>query len=170
MIATIFGKHLLYLSLIFMAVPLASRILINRINRRAGIAAVPIDVPYLLQAIVLGFLFALAAEGGFEFMRSWGMRENIARLISLGLVGGMYGWFFGIQEYVHTYAAIFLGIAGGLCTAALYILLPFDPMTQAVFAAVLTVLPLLSIDFPEGPIGRTLRAGMGVLPIKGYLR
>jgi len=166
----IFGKHLVYLSVIFMLVPLAARMLINRINRRAGIAAVPIDVPFLAQTICLGFLFALAAEGGFEFMRSWGMKENIARLISLGLVGGMYGWFFGLQEYVHQLAAIFLGTAGGLCTAALYILLPFDPITQAVFVAALTVLPLLSIDFPEGPIGRTLRAGMGILPIKGYLR
>lgn len=168
----IFFKHVWYLAVMYAAVLLAARLLINRVNRRAGIAAVPIDAPFLLQTGFLSLLFPLAAQGGFDFLRSLGVVESISRLVSLGLVGALYGWFFGLQTYVHRFASIALGIAGGLCTAALYLLIPTDPFffAQAIFAAAMLVLPLLAIDFPEGPIGRTLRAGMSILPIRGYLR
>ncbi len=168
----IFFKHVWYLALMYGAVLIGARLLINRINRRAGMAAVPIDLAFLVQVIGLSLVFPMAAQGGFDFLRSMGVVDNIARLVSLGVVGGLYGWFFGLQEYVHQYPSIALGIAGGLCTAALYLIIPTDPFffAQALFASVMLVLPLLSIDFPEGPIARTLRAGLSILPLNGYLR
>lgn len=168
----IFLKHLWYLSLMYAAVLLAARLLVNRINRRAGIAPVPIDLPFLFQVVGVSILFPLAAQGGFDFLRSVSWPEHLARATSLGLVGLLYGWFFGLQAYVHRFASMSLGVAGGLCTAALYLLIPSDPFffAQAIFAAMMLVLPLLAIEFPEGPIGRTLRAGMALLPIRGYLR
>ncbi len=166
----IFLKHSILLTLLYICLPLLARLLINRINRRAGYANVPIDAPFLIQCICLGIIFPLATNGGWEFLTSMGMQAQPARYISLGLVGAFYGWFYALQDYVYTWPAILLAIAGGLVTAFLYTLLPFNMITLAVFAMTLTVLPLLALEFPQGPIGRIIRAGQSLLPIRGVVR
>lgn len=165
-----FVKHSILLTALFILLPIFARLLINRTNRRAGTAAVPIDLPFLFQAVLLGILFPIAADGGFVLFSQIGIPGEVPRYLSLGLVGTLYGWFFGLQPYVYTVPAIMLGFGGGLLTALLYTLLPFNLLTLALFAAVLTVLPLLAIEFPEGPVGRIIQAGQSLLPIRGYLR
>jgi hypothetical protein len=166
----IFLKHSILLTLLFICLPLVARLLINSINRRAGYANVPIDVPFLLQCLFLGIVFPLAANGGWEFFTDMGMRSQVARYVSLGLVGAMYGWFYALQDYVYKWPAIMLGLGGGLLTAFLYTIVPVNILTLALFAMTLTVFPLLALEFPQGPIGRIIRAGQSLLPIRGVVR
>ncbi|MFM9871978.1 MAG: hypothetical protein ACKVQS_00770 [Fimbriimonadaceae bacterium] len=166
----IFLKHSILLTVLFVCLPLLARILINRINRRVGFANVPIDIPFLIQCLCLGIVFPLAANGGWAFFTSMGMQGQVARYVSLGLIGGMYGWFYALQDYVYNWPAILLGLGGGILTAFLYTVIPFNILTLALFATTLTVLPLLALEFPQGPIGRIIRAGQSLLPIRGVLR
>jgi len=166
----IFLKHSILLTLLYIFLPLLARLLINRINRRAGYANVPIDLPFLIQCVCLGIIFPLAANGGWEFFTSVGMPAQAARYLSLGLVGGFYGWFYALQDYVYNWPALILGVAGGLLTAFLYTVIPFNIVTLAVFAMTLTILPLLALEFPQGPIGRIIRAGQSLLPVRGVVR
>lgn len=165
-----FLKHFILLAALFISLPLLGRLFINRINRRAGVAAVPIDLPFLLQTVALGILFPIAADGGFVVFSQLNLPGQVPRFLSLGLIGLLYGWFFGLQPYVYTWPSIILGLIGGLLTAFLYTVLPFNLITLALFAATFTILPLLAMEFPEGPVGRILQAGSTLLPIRGYLR
>lgn len=166
----IFLKHSILLTVLFVCLPVLARLLINRINRRAGYANVPIDIPFLLQTICFGIIFPLAANGGWELFTSMGLQSQAARYLSLGLVGTLYGWFYALQDYVYKWPALLLGLGGGLLTAFLYTLIPFNILTLAIFATTLTVLPLLALEFPQGPIGRIIRAGQSLLPIRGVVR
>lgn len=165
-----FLKHSILLTVLFICLPLLTRVLINRVNRRVGMAGVPIDLPFLLQCIGLGIIFPLAANGGWEIFTAIGMPGQAARYLSLGLIGGFYGWFFALQDYVYPWPAAFLGVGGGLLTAFLYTVVPFNSVTLALFAMTLTVLPILAVEFPQGPIGRIIQAGQSLLPLRGYLR
>lgn len=163
-------KHSILLTLLFILLPVLARVVINRVNRRVGVAEVPIDWMFLLQCLGLGIVFPLAANGTWELLTKFNMAAMPARYVSLGLVGGLYGWFMGLQDYVYKWPAIVLGIGGGLLTAFLYGVLAFNTLTLAVFAMTLTVLPLLAIEFPQGPIGRIIQAGQSLVPLRGYLR
>lgn len=165
-----FVKHSILLTVLFICLPLLTRLLINRVNRRVGIASVPIDLPFLIQCVGLGIVFPLAANGAWELFTSIGLSGQIARYLSLGLIGGFYGWFYALQDYVYAWPAFFLGLGGGLITALLYSLVPFNALTLALFAMTLTVLPILAVEFPQGPIGRIIQAGQSLLPLRGYLR
>ena len=165
-----FIKHSVLLTLLFIALPLLGRLLINRVNRRVGMAPVPIDLPFLMQCVGLGIVFPLAANGAWEILTMTGASSQLARFLSLGLIGALYGWFFGLQDYVYLWPAIVLGSIGGVLTALLYSLIAFNALSLALFAMTFTILPLLAIEFPQGPIGRILQAGQSLLPLRGYLR
>lgn len=165
-----FFKHSILLTVLFAALPLLARMVVNRVNRRVGVAQIPIDWVFLLQCVGLGIVFPLAANGCWEILTKFNMISAVARYVSLGLVGLLYGWFIGLQDYIYKWPAIALGLAGGLLTALLYSVLPYNLLTLAVFAMSLTVFPLLAIEFPQGPIGRIIRAGQSLVPLRGYLR
>lgn len=165
-----FVKHSILLTILFIALPLLTRILINRINRRAGLAGVPIDLPFLIQTVGLGIIFPLAANGTWELLTMTPINPVVARYISLAVVGGLYGSFYALQSYVYRWPAVILGIVGGLLAALLYSVLPFTSLTLALCAMALTVLPVLAVEFPLGPLGRIIQAGQTLLPLRGYLR
>ena len=166
----IFVKHFVFLAVLFAAIPLVARMTANRVQRIAGVAAVPIDLAFLAQTVLLGVLFPLAAQGGFQFLVSTGLAPLWARVIALGAVSLSYGVFLSLQEYVHGWWAVVLAVVGGVGTALLYGVLPFNEVTQALLAVTLTALPILAVEVPGGPLPRTIFSGRVVLPIRGYLR
>lgn len=166
----IFVKHFVFLAILFAFIPVLARLAANRVQRIAGVASVPIDWAFVAQTALLGILFPLAAQGGFQFLASVGVPLLWARVVALGLVGLGYGVFLSLQEYVHGFWAISLALVGGVGTALLYGVLPYNEATQALLAVTLTALPMLALEVPGGPIPRTLFSGRVVLPIRGYLR
>lgn len=165
-----FTKHFVLLFAFFALMPLAARLLANRAGRVAGQAPVFIDVPFLVQTVLVGAGLALAAQGGFSLAVSLGMSEVAARFTALGLVGLLYGAFFALQDYVYSGWALALGLLGGLATAGLHPFLPINTVTATLLVVLLTVLPVLAVEVPGGPIRRVLEAGQGLLPVRGYLR
>lgn len=166
----IFTKHLVYLAALFALLPVIARLAANRAGRIAGQAPVPIDLAFLIQTVGLGILFALASQGGWELLVQFNVDPQIARYVSLGIVGLLYGAFIGLQDYVYGGWAVFLGLAGGLLTAFLYSVLPFGFATQALLGLTMTALPILAIEIPGAPISRIIRAGQALLPVRGYIR
>ncbi len=166
----IFFKHFVLLALLYTAVPLLARAFGNRAQRAAGVAPVPFDRAYILQSVLLGCLFPLAAQGGFQLCTALGIGPMAARLVSLGVVSLGFGAFLAMQEYVHGWWAVCLALAGGIGTALLYGVLPYNEATQALLAVCLTALPILAVEMPGGPMPRLLFCGRVVLPIRGYLR
>jgi hypothetical protein len=167
---TTFVKHVALLALLFALIPMVARLLSNRVNRRVGSAPIGLDPAFLVQCILLGITFSLAANGAWEFFTLVGISPSLARFLSLSAVGVLYGWFFGLQDYMYKWPSIALGMCGGLLTALLYAFLPYNPATLALFAATMTIFPLLAIEFPQGPIGRLVTAGQSFIPLRGYVR
>ncbi|MDI9641233.1 hypothetical protein QPK87_06110 [Kamptonema cortianum] len=165
----IFVKHFILLAALYALVPIAGRFVINRSNRAAGYAPIPYDWPFVVQCLVLGCLYPLAAQGAFEILTP-ALDPLPARIIALTLISLGYGAFWSLQEYMHGWAAVFLALVGGAATALLYGVIPYNEATQAFLAICLTTLPIFAIDAPKGPVRRALAVGRALLPIRGDVR
>lgn len=165
----VYLKHTLLLSLAMTLVPMLARHLENRINRRYGMAFVPFDWSFIAQCLIYGIGLPLAGHGLFDLLYHqmfWG--DLSARLVSLGLVGLVYGIFFAIQPYTRPIQALFWGVVGGLGTALLYHYLPPSWILQALVVVTLSVLPILSLEIPGITSRRVVRRSPGIVPMRGY--
>lgn len=164
----IYLKHYLLMSLMLISFPLFSRWVTNRINRKFGMALLPYDWSFWVQCFAYGLTLPLVAQGAFDLLFGWGVGGFASRLISLGLVGLIYGFFFAIQPYFHKIWSFVLGIAGGLVAATLYHYLPYNFAMLALVIAVLAVMPILALELPKMRRRRVVRNSPEAVPIRGY--